>query len=78
MENSKENNWGKEGSIPSLIKAISANEVVGFDTLKEHKDLKCEVRSCQPLSISVLVSCSYINNAPSLSAYYYYYHISHI
>ncbi|KAG8381217.1 hypothetical protein BUALT_Bualt06G0099200 [Buddleja alternifolia] len=41
--------------LPSLIKAISANEVAGFDSVKEHNDVKGRLKSTgvHPLSPSV-------------------------
>ncbi|KAL0382402.1 UNVERIFIED_CONTAM: S-type anion channel SLAH3 [Sesamum calycinum] len=58
MESSKENSSPREDSpeeLPSLIRAITAHEVAGFDSLKDHDDLKDRLQSTgfHPPSASV-------------------------
>lgn len=61
MESSKQNHLAEEGSskaLPSLIKAITANELAGFDSVEEHQDLNRRLKSTlvHPLSTSIFVS----------------------
>lgn len=58
MEMNKQNHFSVEEEssevVPSLIKAITANEVAGFDSSKEHDDLESQLKSVglNPLSTS--------------------------
>lgn len=56
METNKQNHSSEV--VPSLIKAITANEVVGFDSSKEHDDVESQLKSTcfTPLNTSVIVS----------------------
>ncbi|KAK4431398.1 S-type anion channel SLAH3 [Sesamum alatum] len=73
MENSKQNHLAEEGSseaLPSLIKAITANEVAGFDSVEEHQDFNRRLKSTlvHPLSTSIFgIEAAAMENENELS-----------
>ncbi|KAL0299617.1 UNVERIFIED_CONTAM: S-type anion channel SLAH3 [Sesamum radiatum] len=73
MENSKQNHLAEEGSseaLPSLIKAITANEVAGFDSVEEHHDLNRQFKTTlvHPLSTSIFgIEAAAMENENDLS-----------
>ncbi|KAL0304353.1 UNVERIFIED_CONTAM: S-type anion channel SLAH3 [Sesamum radiatum] len=73
MENSRQNHLAEEGSsraLPSLIKAITANEVAGFDSVEEHHDLNRRLKSTlvHPLSTSIFgIEAAAMENENDLS-----------
>ncbi|KAL0400658.1 UNVERIFIED_CONTAM: S-type anion channel SLAH3 [Sesamum latifolium] len=74
MENSKQNHLAEEGSseaLPSLIKAITSNEVAGFDSVEEHQDLnnrRLKSTLVHPLSTSIFgIEAAAMENESNLS-----------